>query len=134
MRIGLGASAVERISYAALLHDLGELSEELVADSGGARHVKSADIVRDVEFFNTVEPILRACEGGEQPLPSSEDDLLAALIVSLASDIDAAASPEVAAAHQASPLDGIAARVPPAAKAQVVGAAIELGYRIPAVG
>jgi len=133
MRIGLSAPIVERISYAALLHDIAELSEETAAGSPRGRHVKSADIVSDVEFFRAVEPILRVCDG-DTHLDGSEDDLTAALIVALASDIDAMDYAEVAAAHHSSSLAAVAARVSPAVTARVVGAAIQLGYRIPAVG
>lgn len=135
MRIGLSAPAVERISYAALLHDIGELSVgPTSAEGGGARHVNSADVVSGVEFFKSVEPVLRVCDGEVRAGLVNDDDLLAALIVSLASDIDATDRAGVAAAHHVSALDHVAARVSVTTKARVVGAAIELGYRIPAVG
>ena len=64
MHIGVAAPAVERISYAALLHDLGELAA--TPDSEGfvpVRDIHSAEIVEGVEFFRTVEPVLRICDG-----------------------------------------------------------------------
>jgi len=133
MKIGLSANRVERISYAALLHDLGELAEGLDgSDELNSRHASSAEVVRGVQFFSQIEPILRVCDGvaGDE---AAEADLLAALIVALASDIDAEYHPEVEAAHGHSLLDRVAHRVPPAVKARAVGAALQLGYRIPAV-
>jgi hypothetical protein len=133
MKIGLSAHEVERISYAALLHDLGELAEG-VGDGRGVRRssVPASDIVRGVAFFDQVEPILRVCEG-DGYTGATESDLMAALIVALASDIDSEYHPQVAAAHEHSLLDQVAHRVAPSVKARAVGAALRLGYRIPAV-
>jgi hypothetical protein len=133
MKIGLSASEVERISYAALLHDLGELAEGPDLVGLGPRHAPAAEVVRGVQFFDRVEPILWVCDGGDRAAAASEPDLLAALIVALASDIDAEYHPQVAAAHQHSLLDQVAHRVTPEVKASAVGAALRLGYRIPAV-
>ena len=56
-KVGLSAAEVERISYVALLHDLGELAEGTERDSiHPERRASSADIVRGVEFFKGVEP------------------------------------------------------------------------------
>lgn len=134
MKMGLPAAEVERISYASLLHDLGELAEGPDLESGEARHAPAADVVRGVEFFDRVEPILRVCDGAHGQGPVSESDVLAALIVALASDIDAEYHPQVAAAHVHSLLDVVAHQVSPSLKARAVGAALRLGYRIPAVG
>lgn len=134
-RLGLNASDVEQISYAALLHDLGVLSEQpTTEDDGGVRETRSADVVREVEFFSAIGPILSICDGGSRQDPHDEHDVTAALIVALASDIDAAYSADVAAAHRGGALDGVTPLASSAEKARVVGAALELGYRIPAVG
>lgn len=132
MKIGLPANQVERISYAALLHDLGELAE--AADEPISRRSSSSEVVQGVEFFERIEPILRVCDGIAEDSVVDEDDLLAALIVALASDIDAEYHPQVAAAHRFNSLEVVAHRVTPALKARAVGAALRLGYRIPAVG
>lgn len=132
-KMGLPMGEVERISYAALLHDLGELSEESLGGSvGAARHVSSAEVVKGVAFFKATEPILRVCDGS--PSDCDEKTLVAALVVALATDIDAAALPRVAAAHRWQLLDTVAPLVPQSVKARAVGAALELGYRIPSVG
>ncbi|NTU70577.1 MAG: HD domain-containing protein [Coriobacteriia bacterium] len=133
-RLGLGAAMVERISYAALLHDLGTLSDRPQdGPDPVSRSMSSADVVHGVEFFRDVEPILRACDGPEGAANAVESDLTAAMIVALASDIDMAFHPEVAAAHKTTVLDDLAPMVSPTVKARVVGAALELGYRTPAV-
>jgi len=134
MGCGLAPSEVERIGYAALLHDLGKLAEQPgVIDEDVPVRSSSADVVRGVEFFEQIEPILRVCDGVDQS-PSDDNDLLAGLIVALASDIDAEYHPEVAAAHDDSAVGRVAPRVTPTVKARAVGAALRLGYRIPAVG
>jgi hypothetical protein len=133
MRIGLGAAFVERISYAALLHDLGEFADEHGVARDHERSIGSAMVVQGVEFFDQVVPILRICDGEPEGTEENEDDLLAAAIVALSSDIDAAQHPAVQSAHHRGALEIVAPRVPQTLKARVVGAAIELGYRIPAV-
>lgn len=135
MHIGLSAQVVERISYAALLHDLGELSD---ADQSEGiipvREIRSAEIVEGVEFFRSVEPILRVCDGNAESVALTGELAQAAMIVALASDIDCEASYMVRAAHRDSAISHVAPWVPSGLKARAVGAAIELGYRIPAVG
>jgi len=130
----LTADQVDRISYAALLHDLGELAAEQTTTGTplDAPVSRSSAIVHDVEFFHRVEPILKILDGvsdGARDL----DDALSALIVALASDIDAEYHDEVAAAHAESAVARVAPFVTPAMKARAVGAALRLGYRIPAV-
>jgi hypothetical protein len=134
MHIGLPAPAVERISYAALLHDLGELSA--VADAEGfvpLRDISSAEVVAGVEFFKGVEPILRICDGDAATVDVSADLALAAMIVALASDIDCETSVNARASHRDSTMGHVVPWISSTLKARVVGAAIELGYPIPAV-
>jgi len=131
---GLSSNEIERIGYAALLHDLGGLAELSVAEASASdRHASSADVVHGVKFFERIEPVLRVCDG-EDESPGDEADLLAGLIVALSSDIDAEYHPGVAAAHEQSAVGRVSHRVTPAVKARAVGAALRLGYRIPAVG
>lgn len=133
MRIGVSAHDVERISYAALLHDLGELADgaDSLSPSEHAR-TTAAEVVQGVDFFQGIQPILAVCAGTDAGA-ISEDVMLACLIVALASDIDAEYHPAVAAAHDVSAVNVVAPRVTPEIKARVVGAALRLGYRIPAV-
>ena len=130
---GISPSQVESIGYAALLHDLGRLAEVTEGQpTPDERHVSAADVVREVEFLSHVEPILRVCEGSFDSVPE-DDVLLAGLIVALSSDIDSEYNPGVADAHEQSALSRVSSRVPAALKAKAVGAALRLGYRIPAV-
>jgi hypothetical protein len=134
MNCGLAAAEVERIGYAALLHDLGKLAElTTTEESMESRQSTSADVVHGVKFFERIEPVLRVCDGGGEGAEADESDLLAGLIVALSSDIDAEYHPEVAAAHDESAVARVSHRVTPAVKARAVGAALRLGYRIPAV-
>ena len=64
---------------------------------------------------------------------AGDDDLLAAMVVALASDSDAAEHVEVAEAHVWTAVDRVSPCVSSGVKAKVVGAALSLGYKIPAV-
>lgn len=133
-RIGLSAAEVERISYAALLHDVGELAEGVGTAATDQKPASSAEVIHGVEFFKSVEPVLVVCDGATGSGLPADEDLLAALVVALASDIDAEYHPDVAAAHYHSAVKLVAPRVSPEIKAKAVGAALRLGHRIPAVG
>ena len=126
---GLSTTQIERVSYAALLHDIGRISE-----SGESPWVQgdSSSLLADVDFFANVIPVLRIVDGiaaGEGGL--DEDNLIAGFIVALASDIDdddvAAGASGVASISRVSPL--VSARL----KAHVVAAAVGLGYSVPAI-
>jgi len=135
MHIGLPAPAVERISYAALLHDLAELSASLGSEGFvPVRETSSAEIVEGVEFFRAVEPVLRICDGNAAGVDMTSDLALAAMIVALASDIDCEISVNARASHRESTMSHVVPWVSSSLKARAVGAAIELGYPIPAVG
>ncbi|MEI7813442.1 MAG: hypothetical protein WCJ13_01445 [Coriobacteriia bacterium] len=140
MRVGLSAHQVDRINYAALLHDvdaIGDTSGIAVPSDGyGTEAVvgTSSEVFDGVHFFDDVLPIIRICDGHSSgEMVDAEGDLLAGLIVALASDVDAAEHADVAAAHVGSSVDRVAARVSPSTKSLVVGAALALGYGIPAV-
>lgn len=138
-RVGLPPNQVERISYAALLHDVDAIGRPSLCNlqGEGARLPtagSSAAVFDGVHFFDDVLPIIRVCDGdhGETSTPS-DGDLLAGLIVALASDADAAQHPDVAAAHSGNSIDRVGPWASSATKSLVVGAALALGYRIPAV-
>jgi hypothetical protein len=137
MRVGLSASRVERISYAALLHDIDAIADtsELMEDDGGPVLAvgSSSAVFEGVHFFDDVLPIIRICDGYLSEEPPTEDDLQSGLIVALASDVDAAANADVASAHVGNSVDRVSPRVSASVKSSVVGAALALGYRIPAV-
>ena len=126
---GLSTNEIERLSYGALLHDIGKIADapadELAAGS-------SAAIVSDAAFFEHVVPILevlddRAADAGGHP---REGDLIAGFIVALSSDIDQFAKETTSGDAMATRLSP---RVPSKAKADVVAAALALGYSVPAI-
>jgi hypothetical protein len=139
MRIGLSPNRVERISYAALLHDIDAISStsDIASDSTEGPTIAvgtSSAVFEGAHFFDDVLPIIRICDGYLPVGPPAEDDLLAGLIVALASDVDAARHAEVASAHAGNSVDRVAPWVSASVKSSVVGAALALGYRVPAVG
>ncbi len=127
----LGAQEVERVSYAALLHDLDTLSA--TRDPLNKRTPASA-VLSEVRFFAPVVEILRLCEEeSDQQDSSNEADQTSALIVALASDIDAVEHPQVHLDGGRSLVSRVAARVDRRVKARVIAAALRLGYPVPAV-
>jgi hypothetical protein len=131
-RIGLTASEVERISFCALLHDIDSIAgPEGGLETGEMGH--SAAVIDEIEFFADVVPVLRVCDGVPPDDGTEERDLVASMIVALASDIDSSGRPDLADAHPASACSRIRNSIPPQPKARVVAAAIQLGYEIPAV-
>lgn len=139
-RLGLATNQVERISYAALLHDvdaLGEMTELVIErDSEHVFSVGSSSVLFEgIRFFDDVLPIIRVCDGNPgSETGHSQADVLAGLIVALASDVDAVENRHVAAAHMGCSIDRVAPSASPSMKSVVVGAALALGYRVPAVG
>jgi hypothetical protein len=139
-RMGLASIQVERISYAALLHDVDAIGSpaELSTLEDGQKHDPMAGtpspVFEGVRFFSDVVPIIRVCDGDwvDEAYPA-EADLLAGLIVALASDADAAMHSCVAEAHVGNSIDRVAPHATASMKASVVGAALASGYRIPAV-
>jgi len=130
MRMGLSPTDVETVSYASLLHDIDALSEaESKPDSLG----QSANVFHGTAFFDDVLPVLRICDGRANPEDQTEANLMTAMLVALASDVDVTRNHSVAEVHVGSSVARVSGDVPPAVKARVVSAAIELGYQIPAV-
>lgn len=131
MGCGLSPQEVERVSYAALLHDIDALSYG--GDAPSSRPTSSS-VLEDVPFFANVIEILRVCDGiGCQEEGEHELDLLAAFIVALSSDVDAAVHVQAHAGDPQDAVDRVAPLVPSNLKARAVWAAIQLGYSVPAV-
>ena len=132
-RMGLTVARVELVSYAALLHDVDAIRDN-VQHLGHFGSGHSSALFEGVDFFADVLPILRICDGDSgEHCTVNEKDLLAGLIVALASDADAAESKDVASVHSGSLVARVAPHVPSSVKAAVVAAALSLGYKIPAV-
>lgn len=130
MRAGLSAPQVERVSYAALLHDIDAISGSSDPSASSGR---SSQVCAGAKFFDDLQPILRICDGIGLGGDFSESDLMAAMAVALASDIDCRNNPWARDAHCFQAVERVSDCVPSGAKAAVVGAALELGYSIPAV-
>jgi hypothetical protein len=132
MRLGMTAHHVERASYAALLHNLVAISggpEEGMPQSAAC----SSQVLEGVTFLSDVVPIMRLCDGAESLGVPKETDLVIAMAVGLACEIDSLRNDAVVSAHVGSALQRVGERASRGIKAQVVSAALELGYEIPAV-
>lgn len=125
-RCGMGGHEIERLSYAALLHDVAEISEGEPRLSGGP---SAAEVIQGIVFLSDVVPVLEVVEG-KSPNTLSEASMLAGFIVALSSEIDRVRED----LQHASPVFAEAARaIPSRIKADVVSAAVGLGYRLPAI-
>lgn len=125
---GLTSDELDRVNYAALLHDL----DALAPATDGEQPVKPSAVLADVQSFDEVAKVLKIFEG-ESVAPVTEAELTSAYLVALASDIDSAIHPQVHGAHPAVAVHRLAQRIPSHSKAKVVSAALELGHSIPAV-
>lgn len=131
MACGLPPGQVERVSYAALLHDIDALSSECNASRD---HPSSSAVLEGVPFFENVIDILRVCDGVQSiDQVERELDLLAAFIVALSSDVDSVTHPLAHPNDSRDLTDCVAPVVPRGLKARAVAAAIQLGYSVPAV-
>jgi len=135
MKMGLSGHVVDRISYVALLHDLdaiGDGGSAIPDPNEPAAQGHSSKVLEGSEFFSDVLPILRMCDGhmGDD---ADEADALSAMVVALASDIDALAHPALDCLHSGSTLARVAPFASQQLKARVVSAALLLGFKTPAV-
>lgn len=130
-RMGLSPTDVETVSYASLLHDLDALSAP--TSHTPPLFGQSANVFQGTAFFDDVLPVLRICDGRASQGDETEANLMTAMLVALASDVDMNRSRDVAEAHAGSSVARVSAGIPSSIKAKVVAAAIELGYQIPAV-
>ena len=128
-KCGLSSGESSRLSYAALLHDLGR-----IADAGqDEASSSSASMVADIDFFSHVRSVLNLMDGDLNPEDAEEADLLAGFIVSLASSIDVASHPGASFGFLEAPASALSAALSARSKAQVVAAAVALGYPLPAI-
>lgn len=66
----LDSNELERLSYAALLHDIGKIGE--TADTASVSHAaRGADIVADIPFLREVAPLIRDHHSAHAPLPAA---------------------------------------------------------------
>lgn len=128
-KCGMSAVDLERLSYAALLHDVHGISDTAYSAPAGS----SSEVVQEVGFLSDVIPILRVVDGKPIDEGQGDKDLLSGFIVALASDVDSTARHEVAEAHHESAVPRIAHEIPPRLKAKAVSAAVSLGLPVPAI-
>ncbi len=125
-RCGLGPIEIEKVSYAALLHDIGRIGDS-VHDQ-----CPSSSVIDGVESFVDIIGILRIVDGlHSEGQAASERDKLAAYVVALASDIDVAVTGDTA--ERGRTAVKLAELVPSTLRAKAVGAAVRLGYGVPAL-
>ncbi len=133
-RMGIGAVLMERVSYVTLLHDLDALSVQSSEPSAAGSLWRSSDVLKGSAFFDDVLPALRLCDGCPTIDDRSEPNATIAMIAALSSDIDSLGNTMLTSAQHETSVTVVAPYVTPETKARVVSAAIELGYKIPALG
>lgn len=127
-RCGLSPADLERVSYAALLHDIWAISEY----TGRPGAPSSSSLVfGGAATFEDVARILRILETPDGGELTAEVDVLAAVVVALADAIDAANNPSVAEAHHGSILTRIAQVVPGHVVGKAAAVAVRLGFDVP---
>lgn len=131
VRCGLTPREVERVSYAALLHDIGYLGD---SESPLSTPRESSSVLQDISIFEDLIGVLSLHDGrGPSGARVDDRDRLAAYIVALASDIDAART----GVRTSDPRFGGARRlsttVSAGLRARAVSAAVHLGYGLPAL-
>lgn len=124
-QLGVGASQLERISYAALLHDVDLIGSDDGSDRREGRH--AGRVLKDIEFLTSVAPVLSICDG-DNDAAWRDEDLRDAFIVALSSDIDMhqRGEPSVTVGR-------VARMVPAKTRGKIVGVAVGLGYPVPAI-
>lgn len=126
---GLSSRQVERLSYAALLHDIDTLSHG--GQDRAARRSASA-ILEGIPFFEDVVRILSVFDERARKDVDPEE-LLSAFIVALASEIDAVEHRDAHGGEAQVTLASVSPLVPQYLKAKAVSAAIRMGHSVPAV-
>ncbi len=94
-KMGLSSRQMERVSLAALLHDVGRLGLNVPADESDATGTqrliaqRGADIVAQVDFLSDLAPVVRLQAAQPEMSPAIEtDELLMAQIIRAASNYD----------------------------------------------
>lgn len=124
-RLGLSDGALQRLGYAALLHDVGR-------DAGLSDESRSAAVAREAAFLGDAHPALEVLDAGFADGSRIEEaEILNAFIVALASDADDIARGHSVVAQPLAP--GIADALPRRVRGRVVGAAVALGYPVPSI-
>jgi len=127
--LGVSGAELERLSYAALLHDVDLVGVD--PDTDAALERRSGEMFKDVRFLEEVVPVLRVCDGDSVAASgASENDLMMAFIVALASDIDMR---EARPSQYGEAVRRVSPWIPPRVKARVLTVAVSMGHPVPAV-
>ncbi len=131
--MGLSSSALERISYAALLHDLDLVSMDPGEWPGDQhRRRQAGQVLAQVGFLSDVVPLLSILDGDTPAIEkSTPEQRLQALIIALSSEIDT--SDDLPPAVGGGEVAAVAALVSASDKAKAISATIRLGYPVPAL-
>jgi hypothetical protein len=124
---GVSGRQIERLNYAALLHDIDALGSET-----RTANIRPSEVLEGQETFADIIPVLRVLEGGWTSSLTA-DDVLAAFIVGLSSDIDANQNPSLCSIHEADESVRLATLLPTETRVGIVSTALRLGYGVPAI-
>jgi hypothetical protein len=86
-QLGFAGSTLERLAYAALLHDLGEVGLE-AGDSQHTDGLSAAEMIREVTFLDDVAPVLVLAETGDGLAAADEQSRVLGYVVLAASRLD----------------------------------------------
>lgn len=134
-RLGLSPKSIERLGYAALLHDIDCMNDPLSQEEIGVSlmvHSASA-VVKDVDFLRDVIPVLRVADGLASPDEVDDETLLMGLIILMASFADTNSHSLARRAGDVELVDAVSRMVPRRYKARAAAAALDLGYQLPAI-
>ena len=129
-RCRLGARDVERLSYAALLHDIGEMhrDDETVPEPPQSPYRCAASVVKNVAFLADVVPVLRVTDG--VVARSDVSASLLGLIVLLASAVDSTRNGGALSAREGMLIEFVAQSVPVRLRRKVLIALSRSGYSL----
>ncbi|MBN2405496.1 MAG: HD domain-containing protein [Coriobacteriia bacterium] len=92
--LGLSGASLERVGYAALLHDIGKIGDERCAEAGSPdEHARvGAEIVEQIPFVSLAAPVVLRHEDRVADICTADDNelLTAVLLVKAASRLDRA--------------------------------------------
>lgn len=103
-RLGVRSRHLQRLGFAALLHDLGKIRDN--ADAGESHWEAGLAIVEDVEFLADLQPVLAGHHLDFSTMQMSDVDGLLAQVIRVASDFDEFTRDE---ASDVSPADALSA-------------------------
>lgn len=89
IELGMHGSELERLGYAALLHDVDLIGTDTDDDTRSTKaSSRAAEVLADVGFLKDVVPVLALCDGAHQVDPEQARLGMAAYIVCRASNMD----------------------------------------------